>query len=400
MPTTITMPQLGETVTEGTVAQWLKNVGDSVEKYEAFVEVSTDKVNAEVPSPVSGTIRELIVGEGETVPTGAPIAIIDEVAAAADRPAADPAPAAQPAGAIAHGAGRRAAARAAVPLADRQNGKPRAARTARCAAPPRRCAGWRASTPIDVSVLAAPAPAAASPRATSWQPRRADRRHPHKPERLLRRPPRSAPAPASRPALAVPVPGGLAAAHPGAPHHRAADGRVEANRAACLDDGRSRRHQPLGLAQREKDAFERAHGVKLTLLPFFMRAVVEALRGVPAHERIVHARRASRFTTTSTSESRSRSTATCSCPVIRGADGLSIRGLALAAGELIDARAARPARRRRLERRNVHRQQHRRERLDPLGTDPGYRPSRHRHDGSGRQAPGRDATTTRSRSAR
>src|SRR5581483_11386909 len=86
MATTITMPQLGETVTEGTVAQWLKQPGDSVEKYEAFVEVSTDKVNAEVPSPVSGVIRELIVKEGETVPTGAPIAIIDDVAAGASAP--------------------------------------------------------------------------------------------------------------------------------------------------------------------------------------------------------------------------------------------------------------------------------------------------------------------------
>jgi pyruvate/2-oxoglutarate dehydrogenase complex dihydrolipoamide acyltransferase (E2) component len=51
------MPQLGETVTEGTVARWLKQPGESVEKYEAFVEVSTDKVNAEVPSPVAGTMR-------------------------------------------------------------------------------------------------------------------------------------------------------------------------------------------------------------------------------------------------------------------------------------------------------------------------------------------------------
>ena len=74
------MPQLGETVTEGTIARWLKQPGDSVEKYEAFVEVSTDKVNAEVPSPVTGTIRELIAAEGETVPTGAAIATIDEVA--------------------------------------------------------------------------------------------------------------------------------------------------------------------------------------------------------------------------------------------------------------------------------------------------------------------------------
>jgi 2-oxoisovalerate dehydrogenase E2 component (dihydrolipoyl transacylase) len=82
MATTITMPQLGETVTEGTVAQWLKRPGDAIDKYEPFVEVSTDKVNAEVPSPVSGVLREIICKEGETVPTGAPIAIIDEVGVA------------------------------------------------------------------------------------------------------------------------------------------------------------------------------------------------------------------------------------------------------------------------------------------------------------------------------
>ena len=87
MATTITMPQLGETVTEGTVAQWLKSVGDNVDKYEDFVEVSTDKVNAGVPSPVTGRIRELLVKEGETVATGTPIAVIDEVGAAA--PAAE-----------------------------------------------------------------------------------------------------------------------------------------------------------------------------------------------------------------------------------------------------------------------------------------------------------------------
>src|SRR5271156_5754647 len=102
MATTITMPQLGETVTEGTVAQWLKKIGDSVEKYEAFVEVSTDKVNAEVPSPVTGTIREVLVKEGETVATGTPIAVIDEagsapaLAAAASQSASAEAAAQQP----------------------------------------------------------------------------------------------------------------------------------------------------------------------------------------------------------------------------------------------------------------------------------------------------------------
>ncbi|MDP9110854.1 MAG: E3 binding domain-containing protein, partial [Candidatus Eremiobacteraeota bacterium] len=90
MATTITMPQLGETVTEGTVAQWLKKPGDPVEKYEAFLEVSTDKVNAEVPSPVTGTIKELLVQEGQTVPTGTPIAVIDEVPSAGTARTADP----------------------------------------------------------------------------------------------------------------------------------------------------------------------------------------------------------------------------------------------------------------------------------------------------------------------
>lgn len=85
---TITMPQLGETVTEGTVAQWLKKPGDAIEKYEAFVEISTDKVNAEVPSPVSGVLREIVCKEGETVAIGAPIAIIDEVGGALASPAA------------------------------------------------------------------------------------------------------------------------------------------------------------------------------------------------------------------------------------------------------------------------------------------------------------------------
>ena len=84
---TITMPQLGETVTEGTVAQWLKKPGDTIEKYEAFVEISTDKVNAEVPSPVSGTLREIVCKEGETVAIGAPIAIIDEIGVVRETPA-------------------------------------------------------------------------------------------------------------------------------------------------------------------------------------------------------------------------------------------------------------------------------------------------------------------------
>lgn len=87
MPMTITMPQLGETVTEGTISLWLKKPGDTVEKYEPFVEIATDKVSAEIPSPVSGTISELVAEEGETVSVGAPIAIIDDLALPSPEPA-------------------------------------------------------------------------------------------------------------------------------------------------------------------------------------------------------------------------------------------------------------------------------------------------------------------------
>ncbi len=71
------MPQLGESVAEGTIGRWLKQPGDTVEKYEPLVEVITDKVNAEVPSPFAGVLREILVEEGATVPNNAEIAVIE-----------------------------------------------------------------------------------------------------------------------------------------------------------------------------------------------------------------------------------------------------------------------------------------------------------------------------------
>jgi 2-oxoisovalerate dehydrogenase E2 component (dihydrolipoyl transacylase) len=75
----VTMPQLGESVAEGTIGKWLKQPGDHVAKYEPLLEVITDKVNAEVPSPFEGTLTEILVQEGETVPNNAEIAVIDAV---------------------------------------------------------------------------------------------------------------------------------------------------------------------------------------------------------------------------------------------------------------------------------------------------------------------------------
>ena len=88
----ITLPQLGETVTEGTITKWFKKVGDTVAADEPLFEVSTDKVDTEVPSPISGTLTEIRVAEGETVPVGTVIGVVG-VAGAAPTPAPAPAPA-------------------------------------------------------------------------------------------------------------------------------------------------------------------------------------------------------------------------------------------------------------------------------------------------------------------
>src|SRR5579875_3840454 len=74
---TVEMPQLGESVTEGTIGQWLKQPGDAIEEYESLLEVTTDKVNAEVPSPATGVVKRLLVQEGETVPVGTAIAALE-----------------------------------------------------------------------------------------------------------------------------------------------------------------------------------------------------------------------------------------------------------------------------------------------------------------------------------
>jgi pyruvate/2-oxoglutarate dehydrogenase complex dihydrolipoamide acyltransferase (E2) component len=99
VPLEIRLPQLGESVHEGTIGRWLKRPGDRVAKYEPLVEVITDKVNVEMPSPAAGVLRSILVEEGRTVPAGTVIAVVEEEAsdAAAAAPSAPPAPAEAPA---------------------------------------------------------------------------------------------------------------------------------------------------------------------------------------------------------------------------------------------------------------------------------------------------------------
>jgi 2-oxoglutarate dehydrogenase E2 component (dihydrolipoamide succinyltransferase) len=85
----ITLPQLGETVTEGTITRWFKKVGDTIAADEPLFEVSTDKVDTEVPSPIAGVLTEIRVAEGDTVAVGTVIAVVGD-AGSAPAPAATP----------------------------------------------------------------------------------------------------------------------------------------------------------------------------------------------------------------------------------------------------------------------------------------------------------------------
>src|SRR3954464_10822353 len=90
------MPQLGETVTEGTITRWFKQVGEHIDADEPLFEVSTDKVDSEVPAPQAGYLSEIVVPEGETVPVGARLAVISDQAGAASAATAAAAPAPGP----------------------------------------------------------------------------------------------------------------------------------------------------------------------------------------------------------------------------------------------------------------------------------------------------------------
>src|SRR6266851_7178619 len=116
--TDVIMPQMGESIAEGTVTKWMKNVGDKVQRDEPLFEISTDKVDAEIPAPASGILKEIRVQPGATVPINTVVGVIaaeGEAAAAApaaSAPAAPPPTAAAPPAPSAASAGRSAPASA------------------------------------------------------------------------------------------------------------------------------------------------------------------------------------------------------------------------------------------------------------------------------------------------
>ena len=162
----VTMPQLGESVAEGTIGKWLKKPGDHVAKYEPLLEVITDKVNAEVPSPVEGILTEILVEEGATVPNNAEIAIIETADEAGSSAAAGkggaPAAASAPAASPTAPAAASAAAAASAPAA-----------SAPAAAPSPAAATGPVVTSSPGAAPAAPAPAV-GPAGSDERPERAD----------------------------------------------------------------------------------------------------------------------------------------------------------------------------------------------------------------------------------
>src|SRR5258708_210457 len=90
----VVMPQMGESIAEGTVVRWIKKPGDKAERADPLPELSTEKVDAEIPSPASGTVTEILAQEGETVRVNA---VVARLASAGEQPAAPPAPAPPPA---------------------------------------------------------------------------------------------------------------------------------------------------------------------------------------------------------------------------------------------------------------------------------------------------------------
>ncbi len=315
------MPQLGETVTEGTVARWLKQPGESVEKYESFVEISTDKVSADVPSPVAGTIRELIVAEGETVPTGAPIAVIDEVGAA--RPS-EPQPAPQPSVAA---TAPVAVAPLPVPAAGNgRNGAP--ANGARVSPAVRRLAREHA---VDVAAISG---TGTHGRVTAADIVAAATRAPSAPAAARAAAPAAtlAPVPADK---GGPGPFNLVPLSPTRRliAQRMVESKHTAPHAWTMVEVDVTDVWAWRMA--EKDAFEREHGVKLTLLPFFMYAVAASLRAFP----LMNASFRDNGIAVYKNVHLGIATATPDAlvvPVVRNAEERSIRGIALAAGELID----------------------------------------------------------------
>ena len=301
MPTDVIMPQMGESIFEGTISKWLKTTGETVEKDEPLFEISTDKVDAEIPSPVSGVLSEIRFAEGATVQVNTVVAVIGDAGGAAAAPgkvpareAVQPAPAPSsapapasssapppPKAAAAPGAEEAAAAAAPATAAAPEYG----ARQARYSPLVRRMAKEHN---LDLGQIAG---TGFEGRVTKEDVLR-NRSEPQwggtQPGTLAGHAPRSA-ASASTPAPQAQTEQPATAAMPGEVVQMSKMRAIIAQRMAESAQIAPHVHtvfkvdmtHVVRLREREKAKFEQRNGVKLTYMPFIALAVVEALRKFP-----------------------------------------------------------------------------------------------------------------------
>jgi pyruvate dehydrogenase E2 component (dihydrolipoamide acetyltransferase) len=267
--TEVLMPQMGESITEGTLTKWLKKIGDTVARDEPIFEISTDKVDAEIPSPVAGTLSEIRVQEGETVTINTVVAVIGGGAAA---PKSAPKPAA-PTSATP----TTPPAAAATPAPAATVGEP-----LRSSPLVRKIA---ADNNIDLNSIPG---TGASGRITKQDIL----------GHLEGGAPAAAPAPTSAPAASAPAPAAPARQAPAAPVSAPAPGElVPLTKMRSIIAKRmveSKATSPhvhtvfkvdmtriVKLREKEKSKYEQRNGVKLTYMPFIARAAVQALRKHP-----------------------------------------------------------------------------------------------------------------------
>ena len=252
----ITLPQLGETVTEGTITRWFKKVGETVAADEPLFEVSTDKVDTEVPSPISGTLTEIRVAEGDTVPVGTVIAVVG-VAAPVPAPVAAPAPVAN-SNKLLSPVVRRLVAEHGIDVNALVGSGPGARITREDVLDYIDRSGLKAT-----STVAAPAPA-----------------------------PVAAPAPAPAPVVTAPAPVARPAVVSGDREQVVALSKIRKLTGSHMIMSKSTSPHAFSVVEVDyanvdrartaiKDSWKAGEGFSLTYLPFISRAVVDALREFP-----------------------------------------------------------------------------------------------------------------------
>lgn len=351
MAVSVTLPALGESVTEGTVTRWLKAEGERVEADEPLLEVSTDKVDTEIPAPVSGVLLEITVGEDETAEVGAKLAVIGAPgaapaaapapAAAAPAPAA-PAPAAPPAPAPA-----APAAPAPAPAVPAQPAAPAPAPAAQAPAPAAAPAAAQATdegayvTPLVRKLAAENGVDLAAVKGTGVGGR-------------IRKQDVLAAAEAAKAASAAPAPAAAAAAARKAPVLEASPLRGQTVKMPRIrkvigDNMVKALHEQAQLSSvvevdvtrlmrlraRAKDAFAAREGVKLSPMPFFVRAAAQALKAhAPVNARINEAEGTITYFDTENIGIAVDSEKGLMTPVIKNAGDLNIAGIAKATADL------------------------------------------------------------------